>query len=471
MAQALCKYHPDIPARWRCDQCQINFCKDCVHADTNDEPVCPVCGQAAVSLGAGNIIRPFWQRIPRFFIYPASLTPLLIMLAMTLIGAVVSNSIFGFLIQLILSITFMKYAYVVLEDTAHGFVKAKKFEFAMLSEELELPFKQLLLIFCFGVFNSLVFDWFGRGAFTLTALMTVAAFPASVMVLAVEHSFFKALNPLFLLLVIKRIGPAYFILCFFLSILLGGPYWVLDIIYNILPELLFLPTINFIYMYFTLIMFNMMGYVLYQYHEKLGFDIAEEYDESPSSNKLSDTATGFRNVDILLQEGKLNEAEQQLVAAIKAHPGQIEAREKLHRMHVATRNKQGLQNYSADYVHRLLHMNKPSDALRVFVESYHVEPGFKLASARERHEVAKLLHANNQPRAALSLLNNLHKEHPSYEGIPSAYLMVAQILFEYFGEEAKARQILEFLANKYPTHPIQEKVKEYMRVIKNVTVK
>ncbi|NIR96459.1 MAG: hypothetical protein GWO08_23340, partial [Gammaproteobacteria bacterium] len=57
-------------------------------------------------------------------------------------------------------------------------------------------------------------------------------------------------------------------------------------------------------------------------------------------------------------------------------------------------------------------MSKPSEAMRVYLEAYHVTPEIKLHGAKERYELAGLLKSNGQSRVALSLLNNLHQEYP-----------------------------------------------------------
>jgi tetratricopeptide (TPR) repeat protein len=221
-------------------------------------------------------------------------------------------------------------------------------------------------------------------------------------------------------------------------------------------------------MYFALIMYSMMGYVLYQFHEQLGFSVEEEYQEDQAKQRKDIGDPRFRYIDILLQEGKVTEAEQKLIQAIKDNPGELEPREKLHRLYIATRNLVGLQQHSADYVVRLLHMKKPSEAMRVYLEAYHVTEEIKLKGAKERYELAELLKSNGQSRVALNLLNNLHQEYPSYEGIPAAYLLVAEIMFEYFSEEQKALQILDFLLKKYPGHPLQEKIKDYRQVVERM---
>ncbi|MEJ2142092.1 MAG: hypothetical protein P8Y24_07005, partial [Gammaproteobacteria bacterium] len=196
------------------------------------------------SLGAGNLIIPFWHRIPHFFIYPANLVPLLVMFSIVVLSGIVSGSLFGFLINLALYIVFMKYAYVVLEQSAQGYLKPKPFEWSDLTDELELPFKQLFVIIAVYSFNMFVYKNLGEGMFLITMFLSVLSFPASVMVLAVEHSFFQAFNPLIVLATIKRIGMSYFILCIFLALLLTGSWVAMDLIsgYRLLSSSVFMLT-------------------------------------------------------------------------------------------------------------------------------------------------------------------------------------------------------------------------------------
>lgn len=469
MEKVYCKYHPDSPARWHCQPCQVNFCSTCISPDKEGEaPACPICGQRTTSLGAGNLIQPFWQRIPRFFLYPAHTGPLLFVLALSALSALASESLVGMLFILMINVVFLKYAFVVLEDTAMGFLKPRPITRKVISDEIELPFKQLFLIFFIATINLKVLEYFGGGPFLMIAIVSIMLFPASIMVLAVEHSFFMAINPLMLLVTIKRIGPSYFIMCFFLALLLSSATIASDLLVPVLPENLWFAGSNFISMYFILIIYNMMGYVIYQYHEQLGHSITEEYLETGQEPSQKSADPRFRQIDILMQEGKTGEAEKKLIQAIKENPGDFEAREKLHRYYIATRNKQGLLEHSANYVNRLLHSQKPSEAMRIYLEASHITPDIKPAGARERHELAELLKTNGQSRAALSLLNNLHKEFPSYEGIPGAYLLVAKIMFEYFGEEHKAIQVLDFINKKYPGHGLQKDVEEYRHVIERM---
>ena len=468
MAKIFCKYHTDVPARWACSHCLINFCKNCIHLDSEDTPTCPVCGKPADSLGAANLIRPFWQRIHQFFLYPLQFPPLLFMLLITVISLIFNKLPedklpFGILIEIAMVMLFIKYAYAVLEHTAQGYLRAQRIKGEMLTENLETPFKQIFIVFLFLIFLSELSALNNDAVLHLGLSITALVFPASVMVLAVEHKFFRAINPVRLLEVIHRIGGAYFIMCLYIILLLFGIMQATSLMIDYLPTSIYVPVGNFIIMYFVLVLFNMMGYVIYQYHEKLGYSIEREYSESESWPH--ETEPELRKIEILFNEGKLNEARNRLIEMIQEHPGNLQYRERLHRLVQKIGDLEGLRKYSADYLVRLVLDDRPSEAIRVYSECYKLDKDFKFGNGRQRYLMAQLLIKNGQSRAALNLLTNLHIEFPGYDGIPDAYLLVARILCESFNEDEKARQILEFLLDKYPSHPRIPKVKEYMNVV------
>ena len=410
---------------------------------------------------------PFWHRIPHFFIYPANPVPFLVMLVLLLIGILVSGSLVGFLIQLAMVIVFVKYAYVVLEQSAQGYLRPKPFTMNDVTDELELPFKQLLVIFVMYSANAFVLENLGAGVFAITILLSVLSFPASVMVLAVEHRFFSAFNPVVVLATIKRIGLAYFILCVFLGLLLYGSWMVMGIMSDILPASLALPAANFVSMYFSLIMFHMMGYVIYQYHENLGYQIEQEFEEATDTHAVvnGNEQKSTREFEILIQEGKQDEANIRMQQQIKENPNDMALWKQYHKFLYVTKDKSNLEKYGSKFISRLLHEGRPSRAMQVFIDIRQIVTDFKPGSASERFELAKLLASNGQGRLAISLLNNLHQDFPSYADIPKAYHLVARLLCEQFNDDAKAKSILEFVIKKYPSHPDINSISEYYQVI------
>ncbi len=462
MAAHFCKYHPEVKANWHCDACNIDFCHQCIDSEMLEQAACPVCSEMMLSQGISSV-PPLWNQISHFFLYPLHLHPLLLILTLVAVNFIVSANMLGFLVQMLVFIVFTKYAYVVMTSIASGRMKPERIHWVMFSEDLEIPFKLLFVIFCYGLFNTLVQNNVNETGFNLSLLLSSFLFPASIMLLASSKRFFSAINPFAIARLIRTVGLSYIILFVFLGLLITGLLAAYKLLFASIPAYLFLSVALFVVMYFVLVMFSMMGYVLYQFHQQSGYvdDVIKDAGPAIDGNE--------RGIDILLQEGEYAEAVSRLAEAVELNPNNFSQRERLHRILSSIDDKKGLQIYSADYIVRLLLLGKPSEAIRVYMECHKLVPDFKLKGAKHRHEMARLLVGGGQSRAALSLLNDLHRDYPSYEGIPSAYLLVARIMFEYFSHEDKARKILEYLMQKYPNHPAREKIQSYLGMLNSIS--
>ncbi len=461
MTAHFCKYHPDVKANWRCAACHIDYCLQCVDANGSDSASCPVCGED-MSLQGRSSIPPLWTRVSSFFLYPLNFPPLLLMLMLVALNFLVSEKVLGFLVQILILMIFTKYAHVVMSSVARGRMKPERLHWVMFSRDLEIPFKLLFVVLCYGLFNTLVQNHLNDSALNLSLLLSSFLFPASIMLLVSEKFFLRAINPLAIARLIQTVGISYIILFVFLGLLVTGLLAAYKLLSVSLPLHLLFSAIAMALMYFILVMSCMMGYVLYQFHQVLDYSDDVIQDESLPHE-------GGSNIDILLQEGKYSEAVKFLSEEIAENPNDFSLRERLHRILCSIKDNKNIQVHSADYIVRLLLVGKPSEAIRVYMECHKLNPGFKIKGAKHRHEMGRLLVGSGQSRAALSLLNDLHRDYPSYEGIPSAYLLVARIMFEYFSHEDKARRILEYLMQKYPNNPSREKIQTYLGMLNNIS--
>jgi len=486
MAAVTCKYHTQTPARWRCNSCQINFCLACIKAPAGRVPQCPVCKQELTSLGSGNLIKPFWARLREFFLYPLSPAPLTVMLVLSAIafllwhipgwGIDIKIAVFPVPRNLIFALpfgfVFLKYAQSVLHDTAHGYLKPRPLSPEQLTENGMIVVKLLILYFMYQAIIIAFLVMFGRIASQIAEYVLLFITPAAIMVLAMEDKLLKVLDPDTVGSVIWRIGAPYILLLVVIYPLGMARNTLIELLVGMVSPTLGMTIIVFIYMYFFLILANMMGYLLYQHHEELGFDIEVEIDGLPDSDHKSqdlEVSPEMRAVEILMHEGRSEEAARQLADLIRNAPSNIEARERmlklLRLMGDVSRHLEQGQNY----ISFLFGENKISQAARVFQACYEFDKEFKPQKPGERLELGKYLRQSNSPKLAMALLNNLHKDFPSYEYIPQAYLLVAQMLCEQFNEDARARQVLSFILENYPSHPMREAVQDYLRIVDDVS--
>ena len=287
MAVVTCKYHTQTPARWRCDSCQINFCLSCIKTIGHRQPDCPVCKRELTSLGSANLIKPFWARLREFFLYPLHFAPLTVLLLLSLIAfLLVQVPGWGYrmdflfwriprnlLYALPFVFVFLKYAQSVLEATAHGHLKPKPLSGEQLTENGMIVIKMLMLLLVFNLLEFTALDLFDRVGKNIMGFVLAFATPAAIMVLAMEDSLFSALNPSTVGSVILRIGTPYIILFVLFYLLQIARDTMIGLLAGMLNPSLGATIFVFVSMYFYLIMFNMMGYLLYQHHEELGFGI------------------------------------------------------------------------------------------------------------------------------------------------------------------------------------------------------
>lgn len=290
------------------------------------------------------------------------------------------------------------------------------------------------------------------------------------MVLAIEHSFFAAFNPFLIFNVIRNIGAPYFLLTFLLLMLLSASSTLMNMLYGSISYNVFVAISSFVGMFFTLIMFHLVGYTLYQYHDELGYVI--EVDVDDLTDKESNEAVKnpeLRTVEILIQEGKMQDAQIKLTHLIKERPADHDAQMHNLQLQKLLGDMESYDKYAKKYISYLISAQQITIAAKILPTILSSNPSFKPTKANERFELAKQLNQNGHSQAAIKLITNLHIDFPDFNQIPEAYLMVSKILCERLGNDKQAKNILTFLLQKYPRSDQQENIKNYLKIVDSLS--
>jgi tetratricopeptide (TPR) repeat protein len=482
-----CKYHTSTPARWYCNHCQISFCPGCVtETESGQAPDCPVCKRQLSSLGSENLVTPFWARLREFFIYPASPGPLLLILTLSAITFLIGQVPAAWTVHLDISIwridliyvflfpflvVFLNYACNVLIGTAHGYLKPLAITTERLFGHSILVFEILLLILVFELFQIAARILLHEPGYHLASVITSLITPAVIMVLAIEKNFFNAINPVAVTSMITRIGMPYFIM-FMLFYLLGvGQDYLMEILLRFIDQSFSLAVYAFVTMYFYLIMFNMMGYTLYQHHGVLGYSIDVEMHQQEDDSQFNtvNVSPEMRAVEILIHEGQTDQAMKELQAIVSKNPSDTDARDRILKLTRLSGNTALHAQQAQSYISYLIDENKLGQAALVFESCYEYDKSLKPTKAAERLEMAKYFRKKSKYKLATAILNDLHRDFPSFDGIPQAYLIVAQTLCEQFNDDERAQMILEFVIKNYPSHPLIPEVEEYLKIVRELS--
>lgn len=473
MAAIYCKYHPASAARWCCHQCKVDFCNSCAKPKSGARYVlCPVCQSPMQSLGMGNAITPFWLRLPKVFLYPIHIHSLIYMLALAGVSGVMGfESLFATLSQLAIFLASCRYAYAALEHSAQGHLKPPALSFDLLTGSLALPFKQLAVFFIMGV-ALMMAEWLAGPIATLVMLvMIIIWFPASVMELATSHSVGEAINPVQLSASIRAIGWPYALLFLFLFMLSTGNATLQNILlgHGNHPHFdLFLY--SFISMYFMLAMFHLMGYVIYQYHEPLGYSVqvdAEQHQGGPAKF-VAPPHPVIEQVAILLQEGKSEEARQLLKIKVAQERGDMVLRKQYQKLLLLAGDKAALEEHSLSYIGQLMADHKTVVAAEVLRDIQGLLPDFKLGNPDHVYPVMQALKTLREAKLAVKIAQNFHQRNAAHPDLPAIYLLTAKTLCEDLRQDAQAQKILRYLLAQFPQHPLHPEISVYLNTLQGL---
>ncbi|MFW5969484.1 MAG: hypothetical protein ACOCP9_02495, partial [Halofilum sp. (in: g-proteobacteria)] len=179
-------------------------------------------------------IVPFWNRMPRFFLYPLTPPGLYVLLLLAVANATVldlmhaggGGFIAGLVVSLVAAVFSIKYGYDILERTANGHTLPPRLNRDTLLDGYELPFKQIAVFIILGLVGwgiaILLPPALVVAGFVVYGIAVVALLPAIIMTLALERSVSAALNPVTLFGIAFRIGWPYFAVLGLLIRLNGG---------------------------------------------------------------------------------------------------------------------------------------------------------------------------------------------------------------------------------------------------------
>jgi len=470
-----CDSHPTRKAHWHCPNCNAQLCPECVVQRESESfgnrqtlHFCPKCNQAVDWVGVENLIAPFWNRMPRIFAYPVSIAPLILMAVLALATMFFSGpGLFSVLMKGSLWLIVIKYSFESLKATASGNLKPPPVNAETISNDFGQVFKQFViyiaLFFAFGWISAQVGLAVGI-AFLLAALFFV---PSMIMLLVTTGSLIHALNPVMFVGLTFRIGWAYLLMYFFLFLLGSAPAYLFQFLIKFLPAETHLMLYGFAESFYTIISYHLMGYVILQYHDRIGYKVDFEDFKDPDAEEYKPKEVDpdedvLREVAPLIQEGKLDEA----IATIQKmtlHQGikGINLSERYYTLLKMKKRQADLLEHGVGHLDKLTDKNQKTKALAVFSECRKMDTNF-LPAADALFKLAGWVNETGKTQAAVSLYNLLVKSYPQHPLVPKSYFRIAQLFHDGLMKTDKAKKILSALQMKYPQHEIMPHVENFI---------
>jgi tetratricopeptide (TPR) repeat protein len=397
-------------------------------------------------------IPPYWTQFGSFFLYPLRGKSLLVCIGCGLLAGLASLWFFLGLISVALAIfllvVMLRYGYGVLERTARGHLGDDPV--FLESSHGWTPYKQFVVIAVGGAASLFV----GGIVSPHVAIVLLALFfmllPANIMTLAMTESLVESISPSHLWGVAHGIGLPYLGLCACLHLLSISNVVLLGLLLPMVPMAFVMVVTGFVNAYFMIVMFRLMGYTLYQYHEALGFAIDAGH-QGMAVSKEDSAKQATEHFAMLIKEGHFDEAITLTKEEIAHNPDDVGANQRLHRLLLALPDRQAaMLEHAIRWLPLLLHKKHNKEAAEVLETVWKYQPDLMPTVATHILPLAQAYFEMHHFKSATRLIKGFDRRFPGHQDIPAVYLLGARLMIEYKRDEAGARRVLSTVLARYP---------------------
>ena len=446
-----CKYHPLAAATYACHNCTIHQCDKCIDDDPKHRghSRCFLCGGVLESLGEGNAVEPFWRRLKEAFQYPVNSSAMTLIIGTAVLSLLATLMPFLLLLAALMGLfatgAMLKYSFTCLERTAMGEMKAPDMMEAY-EGGIKLLFQLIFITLIMLVVVGAAAHYLGMAVAGLLGVVAVVSYPAILIRLAQTQSALSALNPLAALAIISAIGLPYGLLIAFIIMMMTSVAVLNEWIGTLIPAAsYFLQAV--VSNYYTVVIFHLMGYMLFQYQERLGYSARIEDDDDEESQSLRSDAERYQaQIEVLLKEGEYEQMVDLYYRMFKQFPNDNQFYDKYFELLYACKKSVLMADFAGLYLDFTLRKKRYDKLTAIFKQILLVAPDYIPSTADMRLQLAKLLVQQGDNKLALKLLNGLHKQYPDSPVLVDAYQLMAGLLEEIPGMQAQAgkcRQLIE----------------------------
>lgn len=402
-------------------------------------------------------IEPFWKRLREISLYPAKSGSLLVIVPLALAQWLSLLPLAGWLIGIAIWLAAYKFGFECLRATANGRMEPPE----LLTPDSDgLAWRSVVVQLGMIVIGLAALVLGGPVVGIIVGLLVAFALPAALMSLAFDHSLRMALSPATWLAVVGRIGWPYAAVALLYFIFGASQGNAQALIVPRLPVWLGIPVYYFIAYYVIVATFHLMGYLVWQYHDELGFEPAAPVVRRDPATLDPDQSV-IDAARALLRDGQPEAAADQLAEVLRTRGGTEAVHAQYRKLLAVTGRRDESLRHGREWITILLAQDRDRRALDVARECSELDPAFRPADADQIGRLAQKAADAGQSQLAVRLLGGFHRQYPKHADIPRNYLLAARLLTERLGQDAQARALLDQLLANYPNHPLREEIAAY----------
>jgi hypothetical protein len=402
-------------------------------------------------------IEPFWTRLREISLYPAQAGSLTTIVALALCRLVVYVP-FGWALNLLVWVALYKYAIECLRATANGRMESPEIS---TNVEDSAGWNMIWLQVIFFLFNLAGFLLLGPWGGMLVALLLAFALPGAMMSVAMDGSLSHAVNPLTWLAIIGRLRSAYFSVVLLIFVFTMSQGNAVSLLLPFMPEFLAMVVYYLIAHYVVIATFHLMGYLIWQYHDVLGY---EPEIRQKLTRPDDPDAVLLEEIQQQVREGEPERAADQLAVHLRQRGGTPAVHAQYRKLLVLTGRRDESLRHGLEWINILLAQDDERRALEVSRECIALDPAFR-PPADAINRLAERAAKSGQSQLALGLLSGFHRKHPKHRDLPANLLLASKLLVDRMGRDAEARKMLDHLLANYAEHPLRAEILAYRQFL------
>ncbi|QJD68205.1 DUF4013 domain-containing protein [Xanthomonas campestris pv. badrii] len=380
---------------------------------------------------------PFWTRIPSIATYPLRGSALYALIALTLCSALlVLPGILTLVVMGVLGMATYTYAFDILRHTADGQPDAPRLGYDSFDSAV---LRLILLAIALGVVIGVAAAIAGPFGLTLAYLGTILLLPGMLISLAIDGSLRRALNPAVSIDMALRIGWPYLAAYGLLYVIQGSGTAAVFFALKFLPPLVREATVMMTSIWALFASFHLLGYLVYQYHEELGYvpSGGAAHERTDPDQRLLDEA------DQYLRDGHSDEAFQALRGAVRSRAVSLAVHELYQRLLRQHHRNDELREHTRQYINRLLQEKQERRALALQREALDLDATFTPLTPEQATLLAERAKMAGQFQLATDGLMAAIAAWPRERMLPAWSLDAGLMLAERFGRDEQARAVLQ----------------------------
>jgi len=402
--------------------------------------------------------QPFWHRIPETLLFPMQKEALIMLIVLTVCRLVVylPFPIIPTLISIILTMGLFKYAAECLLRAAHGELTAPGYSMEV-SESDAWSYLGLQIILLGMLVLAFIFG--GVWAGLMTAVLFAFILPASFILLTMTRSVAQALNPAAWFEVVGLIGAPYLVL----AVLCFG-YFVAGMFAAVYFEMMtafpFIRVIGglvswFIMQYVVIACFHLMGYVVFQYADRLGHEVVSDALPATLPNlRLDPDQPLIDRTQAQSDNGDNAGARAALLDHMTSRGATTLAHEHYRKLVKKDNDRAALIEHGRRFVAVLAAQHNDKRAVEVYAETVSLDNTFRPDIPDEVFRVASRASMMGQHKLAIHLLDGFHQRYNKHPDVVKNLLLAARILLDKLGDAPRAQRVLDLVAAKWPDHAL-----------------